>query len=778
MTDAAPLQPSSGSGPVRWFARNPVASNLVMVLILAAGALTLPQILVEVFPELSTDMVTVSVPYPGATPDEVEESICVRIEEAIWDVEGIDEITSKASEGAGTVTIEVRTDANVRDVLDDVKVRVDAIDTFPEEAEEPVVSELVPKRPVIDVALSGDVDERALREAAERVRDELSTLPELSRVELSGVRPYEISIEVSETALRRYGATFDEVAAAVRASSVELPGGTVRTRGGEVVLRTDGKAETRPEFELLPVRTNPDGTRLLLSDVATVVDGFAETDERSRFDGLPSAQVRVFRVGDQNAIDVAAAVKAYVEQARETLPAGLAINTWQDQSLILRDRLRLMISNGLTGLVLVFVVLALFLRFRLALWVSLGIPISFLGAIAILPHLGGSINLISLFAYILVLGIVVDDAIVVGEAIHSRQQRGGDPGDAAERGALDVARPVCFAILTTVVAFLPMALLSGFSGKLWYIIPAVVIPTLLFSLLESLLILPAHLSHSSPTLDRLAERPPFVWWVRFQDRFARALDAFRDRVFVPTLTLGLRFRYATVTAGIAALMLVVEVVGGGHLRFDFLPPVEADNMAAQLTMPLGTPVERTAEAVERIEDGIEQLVAENTDQDLIRHWFTAVGSQPFKTDQSSNSGQVASSYSGAHLAEVNVELAPSELRDVTSKALAERWRELVGELPGAVELTFVSDLISNAKPIQLRLQGTDEAELRALTAEVRDELGRIPGVYGISDTFREGKEEFRLTTRPGAESLGLRLGDLARQVRQGYYGEEAQRLQR
>jgi multidrug efflux pump subunit AcrB len=766
------------NGLVRWFAANSVAANLLMVLILATGALTVPRILVEVFPELSSDLVTIQVPYPGATPSEVEESICVRIEEAIWDVEGVEEITSRAAEGVGTVTVEVRTDADVRNVLDDIKVRVDALDTLPQQAERPVVSELVPRRPVIDVAVYGDLDELTLRKAAERVRDELSALPELSQVELSGVRPYEVAIEVSEPDLRRYGTSFAEVAAAVRRSSVELPGGTLRTRGGEIVLRTDGKAETAEAFEQLILRTNPDGTRLLLSDVARVVDGFAETDQRSRFDGSPSAQVRVFRVGDQSAIEVAKAVSAYVAQAGERMPDGVSISTWQDQSLILRDRLRLMIENGLTGLLFVFVVLALFLRFRLAIWVALGIPISFLGALALLPQLGASINLISLFAYILVLGIVVDDAIVVGEAIHRRQQLGEDPAEAARKGALEVARPVVFAILTTVVAFLPMALLDGFSGKIWYIIPAVVIPTLVFSLIESLLILPAHLSHPSPLLDRLGQRFPFALWIRFQDSIARGLDRFRDGVFVPSLRVALRLRYATLAGGAVALALTLELIIGRHLRFDFLPPVEADNMAAQITMPLGTPVERTAEAVERIEAGIEALEREYAGQDLIRHWFTAVGSQPFRTEQSSNGGRISTGFSGAHLGEVNVELAPSEQRDVTSAELARRWRELVGEVPGAVELSFVSDLISSAKPIQLRLQSADDDELRRLTTEVIDRLEAIPGVYGISTSLREGKEEFRLSLRPEGEALGLRLADLAQQVRQAYYGEEAQRLQR
>lgn len=766
---------------IRWFAGNSVAANLLMALILVAGAVTLPTVQVEVFPELASDIVVVQVPYPGAAPAAVEESICLRVEEAIWDVEGVKAITSTAAENLATVTVEVRTDADARAVLDDVKVRVDAIDTFPDEAEEPIVRELLARRAVIDVTVHGAADPVTLRRAAERVRDELTALPQISQVVLAGTPPYEIAIEVSERELRRFGLTFDEVAAAVRRGSVERPGGSVKARGGEILLRTSARAEGREEFEDLVLRTAPDGTRLLLGDVATVVDGFADTDERTRFDGSPSAQVRVFRVGSQNALDVAAAVRDYVERARLDLPDGLSIDTWQDQSVILRDRLRVMIQNGLSGLALVFVVLALFLRFRLAIWVALGIPISFLGALALLPHLGGSINLVSLFAYILVLGIVVDDAIVVGESVHRRQELGERGVAASRRGALDVSRPVQFAVLTTVVAFAPMALLDGFSGRLWFIVPAVVIPTLLFSLVESLLILPAHLAHGSAFLDRLSERAPLCWWVAFQQRFARGQDWFVDRVFTPSLERALRLRYATLAAGVVALALTLETVLGGHIRFDFMPPVEADNVAAQLTMPLGTPVERTAAAAARLEsriDDLERSFAQEGHSDLVRHWFTAVGSQPFRGDQSSNGGRIGSAFRGAHLAEINLELAPSEEREVTSAAIAKRWRELAGDIPGAVELVFAADLITAGKPIHVRLQSGDAEDLRALTADVRAELARLPGVFGVADTFREGKRELQLELRPEAEALGLTAADLARQVRQGFWGEEVQSVQR
>jgi multidrug efflux pump subunit AcrB len=402
---------------VSWFTRNPVASNLLMATVVGAGLLTAPRIKREIFPEFSTDTISITVAYPGAAPEEVEESICIKIEEEVDGIDGVDRVTSNASEGAGLVMVELLDDADNQKVLDDVKSRVDAIDTFPDEAEEPVVRELTFRRQVLNIAVSGDLDERSLKTIAERVRDGVTALPGITQAEVVSTRPYEISIEVAEDALRRHRLRFEDVADAVRRSSLDLPGGSVKTRGGEVLLRTKGQAYVGRDFEEIVVMSRPDGSRVTLGEVATVVDGFAETDQAARFDGRPAALVQVYRIGDQDALAISDTVNAYCATASSWLPDGVRLTPWLDQAELLRSRQDLLVRNGLQGFVLVFLVLALFLRFELAVWVSIGIPISFLGTFALMPWLDVSINMMSLFAFIVVLGIVVDDAIVVGENI-------------------------------------------------------------------------------------------------------------------------------------------------------------------------------------------------------------------------------------------------------------------------------------------------------------------------------------------------------------------------
>ena len=494
---------------IAWFAENGVAANLLMAVIIVGGLMTIPTIKQEVFPEFSTDLISVTVPYPGAAPQEVEEGVCVRIEEQLQGISGIKKVTSTASESQGSVLIELLEGEDVRGVLDEVKSRVDAIETFPEEIESPVIQEILVRRQVINVAVSGPADERTLKRLGEKARDEISALPGITQVELTNARPYEISIEVSENVLRRYGLTFDQVANAVRRSSLDLPAGSVKTAGGEILLRTKGQAYRGIDFENLGLISRPDGTQLRLGDIAQVRDAFAETDQMARFDGQPAVLVEVFRVGEQSALDISATVKRYIDEARTRMPEGIELVTWRDDSEPLRSRLDLLVRNGLQGLLLVVAILALFLRLRLSLWVSLGIPISFLGTFLTLPSLGVSVNLISLFAFIVVLGIVVDDAIIVGENIYSHYERGKDGLQASIDGAREMMVPVIFAVLTSVAAFTPMLSVPGPTGKIFKVLPLVVIPTLLFSLVESLFILPNHLSHAKKrSSETLARTPP------------------------------------------------------------------------------------------------------------------------------------------------------------------------------------------------------------------------------------------------------------------------------
>jgi multidrug efflux pump subunit AcrB len=768
---------------IGWFAGNHVAANLLMLLLVVGGLAAVPSILLKTFPDIDVDMITVSVEYLGAAPEEVEEGVCVRIEEAIEGISGIDEIRSTAMEGVCVVTVELLTGTDVGQAMDDAKTRVDAIDTLPEETERPIVSEVVMRRSVIDLALSGPAGERTLKEVGQRLRDQLAALPEITQVTLSGTRPYEISIEVSEESLRRFGLSFDQVAQAVRRSSLDLPGGSVKTTGGEILLRTKGQAYRGPEFEELVVLTRADGSRVRLADVAVVLDGFEDSDQAAFFDGERAVLLRVMRVGDQDGVEIAGAVKRFVEEARGRLPEGLQLTVWQDSTQMLRSRLELMLKNGRSGYVLVLFVLALFLRPRLAFWVSLGVPISILGGLLLFPALSISINVVTSFAFILVLGILVDDAVVVGENVHTHQERGGSRIDGAVRGTQEVAVPVIFGVLTTVVAFVPMLLVPGPMGQIQGRIATVVILCLLFSLVESQLILPAHLAGGKERGP--ATSGPLAVWTRLQGRFAAGFERLGRQGYRDALERALAWRYLTLACGIALLLWTVGAMTSGRLRFSFFPPLQSDYVAAGLSMPQGTPVEDTQRALRQIEASIEPLRAEldlefaGPDRSLVKHMLTSVGEQPFHEQQAENPqtlGRV--SPGGSHLGEVVLELIRSEERSISTREIAQRWRELTGPVPDATLLQFSSSLFSAGDEIFIQLRGPDIDDLRAAADRLREELAAVPGVLDLADSFRAGKQEVKLSILPSGESLGLSLQDLARQVRQAFYGEEAQRIQR
>ena len=762
---------------IDWFANNPVAANLFMVLILVGGLISALTTKREIFPEVDMGLITVEVYYLGAGPQEVEEGVTVRVEEAIQGIDGVKRIQSTSTEGFGQVVVHLESSAELSRVLDEVKARIDAVDTFPEEAEKPVIREITNRRQVINVAISGPADEITLKRLGERVRDEIAAVDGITLVELTNTRPYEVSVEVSERALRRHGLSFEQVSQAIKNSSLDLPGGSVKTDGGEVLLRTKGQAYLGREYEKLALLTRKNGTRIALGDVATVVDGFAETDQKARFDSEPAVFVEVFRTANQSALDISDQVHRYVEASQSRMPEGISLTVWQDQSKTLRDRLSLLLRNGASGLALVFLALVLFLRLRFAIWVSMGIPISFLGAMWLVPVLDVSINLMSLFAFIVVLGIVVDDAIVVGESIYTHQQRHMNGLKGAIDGAKDVAVPVTFGVLTTVAAFAPMLMVEGVMGKLMRVLPLVVIPCLLFSFLESKFILPSHLSH----IGRHDQEKKGTPWRRFQDYFATGLSWFTKKIYEPVLEQALRFRYLTLSIGLSLLILTGGAVLAGWVAFNFMPSVEADHIAATLTMPQGTPKEVTSRAVERLEQAAAQVSQDfnsSHGQQIFQHISASVGDQPYTTAQSQLFSFGARD-SGSHLGEVTIGLTPAEFRGgVTSEELARRWEAVTGSVTDVVELTFSSSLFTTGEDINLELTGDSIEELRVIAEVVKTHLQQYPGVSQISDTFRSGKREIELQIKPQAEVLGLTLSDLARQVRQAFYGEEVQRIQR
>ncbi len=761
---------------IRWMARNHVAANILMIVLIVGGLLKGFSIKQEVFPEVDLDMVQVTVAYPGAGPEEVEEGILRKIEENLSGVDGIEEIRSTATEGAGVVTAEVASGEDPDLVLQDIKAEVDRIVTFPEDAEKPVIAKLVNRSEVISVVVYGNVSDRALREQAEEIREELLAVPGITQVDLSGVRPYEISIEIPEENLRRYALTLEEVAGRVRSASLDLPGGTIKTAGGEILLRTKERRYVGPEYADITVVTNPDGTRVKLSDIADIRDAFQETDVFARFDGVPAAMVKVFRVGDQKPIEISRLVKDYVKKKQSRIPGSLHIAVWFDTSEIYQSRINLLLKNACLGLSLVFLVLGLFLEIRLSLWVMLGIPTSFFGAMLFLPTMDVSINMISLFAFILALGILVDDAIVVGENIFEQRQRGKPYLEAATEGTIEVGIPVIYAVLTTVAAFLPLVFVTGVMGKFIRVIPLVVIALLLVSLVESLFVLPAHLSGGRPA-NRTRGR--FLGATeRVRLGFGKRLDRFVAGTYRPFLERCLRYRYTTVAAGLALILLSLGIVRGGILKFTFMPEVEGDLVIASVKMPPGTPATQTAEVARFVvEEGKKVVAGFDRDRDggtsIMRNIFSLVGNTLVRAGP--GGGQTDS---GSNVAEIAMLLAESKDRGVPAADVAAGWREAVGELPGVDSLTFTSSLFEVGSDIDIRAAHADFDVLERVAGSIKKSLAAYPGVRNIEDSLSLGKRELKIRLRPEARTLGVTEEGLGRQIRSAFYGAEALRLQR
>ncbi len=760
---------------IAWFARNGVAANLLMAVIVFLGLYSLFKLIpLEVFPEFERDVVNVVMQYRGATPAEVEEGVVVRIEEAIADLEGIKQILSNAFEGVSRVRVELDQGYDPRDLLDDIKNRVDAITTFPQNTERPSYSIQQYRREVVSVAVSGELPERELRELGERVRDDLMALPEVTQVELDAVRPYEVSIEISESDLERYGLTFDEVAAAIRRSSVDLPAGSIKTRGGEILLRTQGQAYVKEEFERIVVLSRSDGTRLTVGDIAQVNDGFEEEPLYARFNGLPAVLIEVYRVGDQSAIELAAAVRAYIAEAARIMPPGVELDYWRDRSRIVKARLNTLVRSAVQGGLLIFLILTMFLRLSVAVWVCIGIPISFLGALVLMPHLGATINIVSLFAFIVVLGIVVDDAIVTGENIYSHLKRDHDPTRAAIVGTQEVAVPVTFGVLTTVVAFVPLLLMGGQRGPIFAQIPMIIIPVLLFSLVESKLILPAHMKHIR--MDRDDRRGPASLW-GLQTRVAEGLERAIRAYYQPLLAAALRRRYLTLSLFIGAAVVILAFVASGRLGFTFFPRVQSETARATLQMSVGTPVAVTTANIQHMTDAARRLQQKYTDpasgQSVISNILSSVGWTGGGVSPGSGGGQ-------SHLGQVSLELVPPEERvlTVTTSDLVREWRRAIGPIPGSRELNYRAEIGRGGDPIDVQLTGADFTTLAAVADRIKERLREYPGVFDVQDTFEDGKEEIKLTIKPQAELLGLSGEDLGRQVRQAFFGQEVQRIQR
>jgi len=756
-------------GMIAWFAGNHVAANLLMIFLVLAGIFTFFSIKLEVFPETSLDRISITTEYQGASPAEVEEAISGRIEERIAGLSGIKRIDSTSKEGISIVTVQVITGWNIQELLDEVKAEVDRITTFPEEAEKPVVREIVQRVQVIDVAVYGEVSHATLKYYAEKTKDDITNLTGVTSAEILGARKSEIHIEISEETLRRYGLTLGRVADAVRRASLDLPAGSVKAKGGEILIRTKGRRYYADEFTDIAVITNADGSKVTLDQIATLSDGFEDVDLFAQFQGKPADMIEVYRVADQSALDVARKVKQYIVDVRPSLPAGVGIAFFADMSEILYSRLQLLLRNMAIGLVLVILILGTFLTVRLSFWVTLGIPISFLAGLATLPSLDVTINMISLFAFIMVLGIVVDDAIIIGENIYRKQEEGLPPLQAATQGAIEVGHPVIFSVLTTMAAFAPLLITTGMMGKMMRSIPIVIIVVLAGSLVESLFILPSHLSRVKRADLRQGSGKQREKWT------ARRLRAFINGPYLRAVDFCARWRYATVALGVALLLITVGIYRGGIVGFTFFPKVEGDMLECSLTMPSGTPLERTNEVVGHLLETARKTLAdaerEHPGPDpLFEYSFSLIGAQVGERGGLSDTG--------AHLAHIWIQVLEGEKRTTSTAKLVALWRQNAGTIPGIESITFKSVLHSAGKSVEIHLSLDEHEDLLTAAEKLKEELKSYPGVYDIEDSYLPGKQEMQLKLKPTARSMGVTLNDIATQVRHAFYGAEALRMQR
>jgi multidrug efflux pump subunit AcrB len=765
---------------IEWMTRHGVAANLLMVFMLAIGIINAFTIPVEVFPELKLDTITVEVEYLGASPAEIEESILQRIEERVEGIDGLQDITATAIENRGTVSIELALGEDSARKLDEIKSEIDRITTFPAGAEKPEVREASNRQRVIEIAIVGDIGERALKELANKVKDDLALSDEISLVEVSSVRNYEVSIEVDNATLRAYGLSLPQIAATVRQESLDLPGGEIETLDEDVVLRTLGRNYDHKDFNEIIVVTGRNGAQVKLGDLATVDDGFRDQDLISIFDGKPAVFVKVFRTGDEQVLSVVKAVDTYLEEElAPLLPPGVTTIVWRNDAKELKSRLNLLLKNGAFGLILVVVTLALFLDIRLALWTSLGILVSFVAAIAVINGIDNTINQIALFGFILALGIVVDDAIVIGENIYTANMKGGDPLEVAIQGAQRVAVPVLFAVATTIAAFSPLMLVPGTSGKFLGQMPTVVIILLLLSLLEAMLVLPYHLSHqnfnAAPKPGSLLSRIQ-----RVQAIFSGRLQQFVDGPLDRALRFTTRHPWVIVASGVAMITVSVGFVAGGYVKVQFFPVVEGRYVTASLELKPGTPLAQTeamAEHILKIGREVEQEFQSRMPEDsppLVTAIYALVGSQDFAAPPFGG----VSILPDANKASVVLELLDPELRPFPAQDFQNRWRESVGTPPGIRRLFFSSQLFNLGEPVQVEISADSDTTLARAVASIEEQLNLIAGVFDVRNDMDEGKREIEVRLKPQARVYGLTLDSLAQQVRAAFFGAESLRVQR
>jgi len=742
-------------GPIAWMAGNSVAANLIMAVLLIGGLYMGFNIKQEVFPEFSLDIVNISIAYPGASPEEVENGLLLAIEEAIQDLEGIDEITASANEGYGFISVEALEGTNINRLWQEIKSEVDRISTFPEEAEEPQISIAARRREVLRLALYGDASETTLRALADQIRDELLMDEGITQVELDGVRDREIQVSISRQILRRYGITLQDVALTISRASVELGGGSIKTRGGDILLRVRDRKDYARQYSVLPIITLEDGSSVLLEDIATVTEGFEETDNWASFNGERAVIIEVYRVGDQTPIQVATSGKAVVKRIDESLPNGVSLIVLRDLSKVFAQRANLLLKNAYIGLGLVFFFLALFLEIRLAFWVSLGIPISFLGSFLFLAPTTFSINIISMFAFIVTLGIVVDDAVVVGENIYFFRRQGMPFLEAAVKGTKSIAMPVVFSVITNMVVFVPLMFVPGFMGKIFKTLPIVVIAVFAVSLIESLFILPAHLSHKN-------RRPlffPLNYLEKGQKKFSSFFEIFVKKYYGGFLFRLLQYRYIVIAFGIALLMTTVGFVSSGRMGMMMFPKVESDYAFCEIVLPYGTP----SGTLQKVEQFLVQKAHEVIEENGKDHLSTGVFSRV-------RDNQVR----------VRLYLTDPDVRPLSTSKVANIWREKTGTISGVETIAFESDRggPGSGKNLTVSLSHRNKNMLDRAGEDLAKNLSGYSIVHDIDDGSAKGKKQFDITLSPAGKRMGLTSREVANQIRHAFQGVSAVKNQR
>jgi multidrug efflux pump subunit AcrB len=745
------------NGLIEWWARNSVAANLLMVGIFVSGIIGFTSMERELDPQVRFPGLEINVAWPGAAPQEVEEQIVARIEESLSDMDAIEWVRSTSAEGNGAVYILAEQQVDFTQFMNDVKIRVDAIPSFPRDIEPPQVRQWINRNEFIRVAIHGDMPERELKRLAEKLRREAAVLPAITVVQLFGVRREEVSIEVSEESLRRYGMSFNEVATAIRNSSINQSSGSVRTEVGTYQLKVRSQADTEEEFADIIIRQTSDGGIIRVGDVATVVDGFEDNPILATLNGEPAVLLQVMTTETMDIVKASDSIREWLEDRQETLPEGAKLTLWTDNADEFKGRMKTIGKSAVMGLALVLIFLVLTLRPIVALWVAAGIATAYAGAFVFLPTVGVSLNMLSTFAFLLVLGIVVDDAIVVGEGIHTEAHNKEGGIEAAIAGAQLVAKPVIFGVLTTIMAFLPWLFLSGGTSEFTRHITWVVILALMFSLVESLWILPSHLSglktRNIASLGRFGH---------FQKGISDGIIHFAHKRYRKISQFAVDRRYLTTSIFITALVVGIGLFNSGWVKKAFMPEMESDEIIVNVVMPEGAPYSRALEILAQLQKAERELVEEVNQRTggegvLIENWYT----------RSRRDSVLAI-----------VKLAPPEVRDMSAKEAAIRLRELMGDVPDAKEVSVEYTHNNDGPGFELSIRHPDLDVLRVAVADLEDQLRTYETLYDVRNNLESASEEIRIILKPGAHKLGLTMADVTRQVRQAYYGEEVQRLPR